>query len=780
MSERRPDLIAVSILLIVPTLLFLDVLAGTNVLYLRDVTNYYHPAKTILREIVLNGEFPYWNPYFSAGQPMAANPEHEVFYPLTWLILLPDFNFGFHLLAVLHLHIASLAMYALLRSMNLGRPASVFGGLSFGLGGVVISMLNLWPCLFSLAWLPLTALSTRAYLRSGSRRALAAAACFLGLQLLVGEPVTAFLSGVILGMYAIARGWQEGGARRAVRLVAAVGLISILALLVSAAQTLPAADHLGDSVRSRGLSWDVVRIWSMPLVRVGELFFPRLLGFPRPDTNLPYWGEHLYDERGIPFVFSIYGGLALAVLATAGIAARIRGYRLFLAICFVSLLLAWGANTPLLRFLYDLGVARSWRYAEKFTMMLGFAIPVFASVVLDRLLRSDARLRSIVIRVALAVTGVAAVATLTSFLPIHRAVFQTLWQVPYVPGDALLALSGKLWAIEAARGLLLVMILRNVDRMRRSAWLALLGAFMVLDLGPLTLDTAPRLDVSYYDPPAIVSRFPADTSGTRLLPYDQLQGLGQKTTPYFKRGDDLFWIIRNSLAPMIPADFRIRTVFETDFDLTALHPTADFRRSMLALSGRNPDWINIAAAMSNAGYLLLQEKPELAYERAGGNLRTLQPTKVLKGKDYARYYFASSVVPIRSQQEFVELLATNRYPRDVAFVGRPSWQVGRGSVLASRETANSATIEVEAEGKAFLVMSVTPHKYWRVAIDGNPADPVVTNIGYQGIVVPPGRHTVTMLYRNPLIAAGAAISMATLLFLALIARRSGPATMRPL
>ena len=71
MSERRHDLIALSILVIVPTILFIDVLVGTNVLYLRDITTYYHPAKSILRDIVLGGEFPYWNPYFSAGQPMA-------------------------------------------------------------------------------------------------------------------------------------------------------------------------------------------------------------------------------------------------------------------------------------------------------------------------------------------------------------------------------------------------------------------------------------------------------------------------------------------------------------------------------------------------------------------------------------------------------------------------------------------------------------------------------------------------------------------------------------
>jgi len=782
-SERRHDLIALSILAIVPAILFADVLFGTNVLYLRDITTYYHPAKSILRDIVLGGEFPYWNPYFSAGQPMAANPEHEVFYPLTWLILLPSFNFGFHLLAVIHISIANCAMYALLRAMKLGRPAAVFGGLSFGLGGVVVSMLNLWPCLFSLAWLPLTALYTRSFLRTGSRRALAAAAFFLGLQLLVGEPVTAFLSGIILGMYAIAHGWREGGPLRALRLVGAVGLISVLALLVSAAQTLPGIDHLRDSVRSRGLEWDVVRGWSMPLVRIGELFYPHFLGFSLPDNDLPYWGAHFYEQKSMPFVLSIYGGLAVAVLSLAGLLARIRGAGLFLAISAVSLLLAAGENTPLLRFLYDTGIARSWRYPEKFTMMIGFAAVVFAAAVLDRLLHGDARLRRIAVGVAATVTGVAVLATVLSFLPQHRSIFVAFWQMPTVPSDRLLAMSARLWMIEIARGLLLVVILRNVDRIRRAFWFGLLALFMLLDLGPMLLEISPRLDKSFYDDPPIAAHFRPDMDGTRLLPYAQWEGFGsgRRARPFIQAHSDLFWVIRNSLSPMVPADLRIRTVFENDFDLTALLPTVDFTRSILDLHERHSaDWLNIALSMSNGGYITVHEKPEVAYAKARGNMRALQPTRVMQGTDYPRYYFASTLVPVRDRQEFVDLLFENRYPRDVAFIPGPAFPPAKGVVHRWKETANTAAIDVEAARRAFLVMSVTPHKYWQIAIDGMPVDPVITNIGYQGVVVPPGRHTVTMRYRNPLIAAGAAISLATLLALGLIALRSRPATMRPL
>src|SRR5882762_11875167 len=119
--SRRTDFLALGLLFLIATIFFADVLLGINELYMRDMTRYYYPTKQILRDVVQHGEFPYWNRYFSAGQPIAANPEHEVFYPLTWLILLPSYDLGYRLLILLHVYIGLFTMYALLRSMEI-RP----------------------------------------------------------------------------------------------------------------------------------------------------------------------------------------------------------------------------------------------------------------------------------------------------------------------------------------------------------------------------------------------------------------------------------------------------------------------------------------------------------------------------------------------------------------------------------------------------------------------------------------------------------------------------------
>ena len=269
---RRADAVALASLALIATLLFADVLIGINNFYMRDLTRYYYPTKQILREIVYGGEFPYWNRYFSAGQPIAANPEHEVFYPLTWLILLPSYDLGYRLLILVHIYIALFGMYALLRSMELRPFPAWFGAMSFGLGGLYLSDVNLLPILFCAAWIPWTCMYVRRFLLRPNLRDYALAALFLGLQFLVGEPTTIMQTGMLIGMYALYRGWYaKPRASKSLTRVVWIALLSATALGVGAAQVLPAIDHVRDSARSRPFDFDLVSAWSMPWSKFAEL-----------------------------------------------------------------------------------------------------------------------------------------------------------------------------------------------------------------------------------------------------------------------------------------------------------------------------------------------------------------------------------------------------------------------------------------------------------------------------------------------------------------------------
>lgn len=781
-AANRRDAIVLAVLGIVPLLLFADVVCGINAFYIRDMLHYHFPCKKILREIALGGHFPYWNPYFSAGQPMAANPAHEVFYPLTWLILLPDYLHALQLLPLVHIVIATLTMYALLRSMDIGRPAASLGALSFGIGGLLCSMTSLLHFLFSISWLPLTCLFTRRALLHRSFRDGALAALFFALQLLPGEPTTVLQTGLLLGMYAIYRAIKDQRTPAAVaRAVAIVAAISIGTTLIAAVMVIPMLDHYKDTTRARGILYPIVSRWSLPIPRLAELVYPTVLGRNAALDHAGYWAAELYAPyTKVPFYFSIYSGLLLTVMAAAGLLARARGSGLVLSIAAVSIVIAAGDHTPLLRILYDAGVAASLRYPEKFVLLLVIAIIVFGAQSLDRLLEGDEHIRRTALGFTIATTLVAGIAAAITFLPNYEAFFRRFWSMPAArPIGDMIALSRQSWFVAAITGIVLLLLIVTVRRIRRPLWLALAFAFVIVDLGAMSVEIAPRVPMSFYrEPPAAVLQFPAQREDFRLFHLADWASASRNASFYLQPGPDLYWFLRNGLAPVTPAAYGLRTAINIDFDGTELGSSNDFSQAAWALQAAKPnEWLSVVSAMSNIRYVGIYRHPNEALALAHGVPHDVQPVKFVEGGRNPRYYFASQIVEAGNVQEFAGKLIAGRFSREVAFVNQSavgSWQSAgepaRGIVRAVHEWSNGARIDVDAAGRAFLIMSVTPHKYWRITIDGKPATSIVTNIGYQGVVVPAGRHLVEMRYRNPLIAIGGAISLAALAAVAFLCR----------
>jgi hypothetical protein len=782
-EARRHDSIALAILALVATLLFVDVVSGTHNFYMRDLTRYYYPTKQVVRNVVLNGEFPYWNRSFAGGQPIAANPEHEVFYPLTWLILLPDYDFGYRWHILIHVYIGLFGMYALLRSMKLRAFSAAFGALAFALGGIYMSYVNLLPILFCIAWLPLTCLFVRRFMFTPSVRNFALASLFLGLQMLVGEPTSIAQTGLLLGMYALYRGWYA--ARDAelpwtaalpemLTRVFFVGLISIAGFCVGAAQMLSALDHVGDSARSKPFEFSLVSAWSMPWAKFAEMIYPNFLGHMAIDRITFYWAGGLYPGMSSPFIFNVYSGLLVTALAVAALFVRPRGGRLVLFLVFFSFLIALGGNTPLLKWLYDLGIAQAIRYPEKFVLIAGFAVVLLASKLLDRLLDGDDAVREAAMGFVAAVTAVAGAISLVSLTPYYGRAFAYVWGLSGGSTERMIDLSQRGWVMSFVRGAMLFALLWVFPRLNRKVWLAMLAVFVLADVLPIARQVNPVMPARFFRmKPAALDQLPEPRDRYRLFHEVDWYAREEVARKYFSTGSAVYWVVRNGLYPMTPVGYGVQLVIERDYDKTALLPTIAFTDAVwdLKRSGRT-DWWRPAMAMSNAWYRAVYRPYDAERKRVHGRMETARPVDFVKSEQYPRYYFADEVVQIHGKREFVDQLASAKHSIRAAFVSQPGFAPARGSVRGVREDANSATIDVEASGRAFLVMSVTPHKYWRVTIDGREASSVVTNLGYQGVVVPAGRHRVAMRYRNTVVVFGAKISMlaAVLLLAALLVR----------
>jgi uncharacterized membrane protein YfhO len=66
-----------------------------------------------------------------------------------------------------------------------------------------------------------------------------------------------------------------------------------------------------------------------------------------------------------------------------------------------------------------------------------------------------------------------------------------------------------------------------------------------------------------------------------------------------------------------------------------------------------------------------------------------------------------------------------------------------------------------ADAAGLCVIPQSFYHCWKGFVDGKPTPLLRANVAFQAIAVPAGEHEVTLLYRDPLLLAGAAITLFT-------------------
>ncbi|HWS70995.1 MAG TPA: hypothetical protein VN605_02725 [Thermoanaerobaculia bacterium] len=732
MRTARADRVALLLLAGCAIAVFSDILFLGSGFYYRDVTMGFIPCAAIMRDALLHGEFPVWTRQLSAGQPLAANPAFQAFYPSSWLALLPRFPFGFQLEVVAHVVLAACGMYALLRRWMLSVQASLFGAIAFAFGGGFLSLTNVVSTMRPVAWWPLIVLFVGEYVRRGRRRDGALAALTLAMALLALEPSvvleTAILCAAVVFLLR---------AHLTPRRMAGLTLAVVAAFAIASVQLMPAIDLQRDSGRAGGLTYDDAMSWSMPLLRPFEVVFPDFLGSVGIDLA-HFRGGMLYDPPRAPWLLSLYNGLLVAVLCLAGFALRMRGWLAAASLALISYLLAIGVHGPLVPLLYRAGILRSIRYPEKFAVLGLFVAIVFAATVFDRLVEERRVARAVLIATGcvalLAIAG--ALAPNPPRLSPHDLRFAL---GASVAGTA----ARRAWWIAIARliviAAVLVVLLRTRDR--RALTLALLVT--AIDLGVRIDDVAPRMPARYFEPPSIAAATADAGHDVRLFHEADFPGLPPEQQIRFPVDHDPFWSVRNAMMPLTSATWGLQSVLDADITGLNLAPTNEFARATWETAVLHlPAWPLPLLRMANAGYRI----------RADHSNR-VDGVRVEEVATNPRYWFADQLVKVHSRQEFVRALGSRRWSRRVAFVGFAPFAPAPGTVISVDETRRAATLHIEADDRAFLVISVTPHRYWRAQLDGRDVQLMVANVGFQGIVVPKGAHELTMRYSNPVITA---------------------------
>jgi hypothetical protein len=399
--------------------------------------------------------------------------------------------------------------------------------------------------------------------------------------------------------------------------------------------------------------------------------------------------------------------------------------------------------------LFDSGLFSAVRFPEKFLLTAAFAIAVWGAIVFDRLLAGDRR-------VMRWTSGLAIIWLLISIVLLLNSEEKSYFIVNCARA---VVIAAWLWLM----------------RTRRTHATAIAGiVLLTADLWYGTLNAVPRARREFFDPPPVLAA--VDASQPYRI-FNEVAWQGWEGDPVVNQlfdappGRGLWWLMRNSAFPEIPAMRGVPLAMEDDIDLTSLTNTDDFRQAFKgARSTHLPDADVPYARMSNVGWRVrLRPFDDALRQQILADATTAMPVDIVAVPRAERYAFAGRLERVPDAGGFRYAVERNAADPSVAYIAAEPFAPASARVTRVRETANSATIDVTAAGRAFLVASVTGHRYWSATIDGHPAPLVATNIAYQGLAVPAGVHTIAMRYRNPLIPVGAAISLVTLMSLAAIA-----------
>ena len=243
-----------------------------------DVYHTVGPVTYFMDYALHRGEIPWWNPLTFCGMPFAGNPLVSFFYPPNLLRSALTFHpspynaqLGWIAMMAAHLWLGGLSLAYLARRHGLSYGASFLAALVFVLGAVWVRRVSEYHFIIVVGWLPLLLLLTCKALEDSRHLAKLflglLAGLILGCTLLTGALNLMPYMGVAIGMHALAYrllNWRPsvGPIRGQLRVLAGdaifLGVLFGVGGLLGAALLLPGQELAGFSSRTGNSAFEMV------------------------------------------------------------------------------------------------------------------------------------------------------------------------------------------------------------------------------------------------------------------------------------------------------------------------------------------------------------------------------------------------------------------------------------------------------------------------------------------------------------------------------------------
>ena len=738
-----------------------------RIVFSSDVAHWMFPARWFVRESLLRGELPGWNPFQGIGFPIFANPLYGVFYPPNWLALVVPPDWVASLLTwqdFAHLVWGGLGMFLVARRLVGSPVAACVAALAWSLAGYNTSQWTAGLRMDAGAWVPWAAAGHLALLdslRPGGRgwpMGVVKAALPTAFGLLVGEIFVAMMGvGFALATTAAVGVWERrrdpGRAQFRARGLGVFVLAPALAAGIGAITLVPANALKGSTDRAAPLSRADAEGCSLHPARLVEFVAPDSMGNTEGFQPAARWiAEPGLDN--IPLSHSLYLGASVVALALAAFGRR-RHLALALgALGGGALTLALGKYLPV-HAVFRLVVfpfARM-RFPEKYTILLVGWLALLAALGAVRILSSG---RQPWRRLAVLLGLLLALAIGSRFI------FPVGWAGQVTRG----ALAGGL----AVAGVLTVQFLA-VRRARLAP--ILLVATVGLDLAAATWPLqvfAPRQLATVSAPAArvVLADSPGHGEPPRLYrAHNLLQHVGASALPA-ELGE--LWLLQTFITNTAN-NWGIATLPGYD---AAIPATLDRIWKFGLQEGQS------VLRLLGARYALLPVEDPLDDKRSGIEpmLAPLPGTRLYRVPGTLPRVFLVGQAPVVD-----DTVALRRILDPAVIAGRTAWLapdsgaqsvVGPidsppGSCVLDAYSNNHLHATCQVLRPALAVFVEQFEKGWGATLDGQPVPILRANLIMRAVAVGPGEHQIAMEFKTPGLRLGVLVTLLSLMLLVVLA-----------
>ncbi|MCB0167003.1 MAG: YfhO family protein [Anaerolineae bacterium] len=792
MRNLKPSqLLPPALFILLPLVLFWQWLVFGHVLYWGTVMLQFWPWRELVKDSLLQAQWPLWNPLLGNGTPLLANLQSAVFYPFNLLLLPLPTAHALTLSIMLHLSLAGWGMYGYARQLKLTGFAATIAAVAYMFSGYIVGRTQFIVMVQAAAWLPVLLLLGD---RLATRRRLIDAlwlAVALAVQLLAGHAQLWFYSLCLTSSYVVFRSWQwsargvklpthapvlnvrlENGfvppessissaatsqVSRITVVLQAVGYLALavfLALLLSAVQILPTAEFLSVSPRSDGAERTFALTYSMWPWRLITLVAPDFFGHPAQGNYwgyATYWEDHAYQGI-LPFILALTAlgyyvktkwqpDQALNSETPGGSTDTILSViPFYAAVGLVSLILAMGWNTPVYLWVFEVVPGFSFFQAPaRLLIWYTVAVAVMAGVG-AQLFEATAQNRPhwrrfLAACVALTLVGLIG----QSWLAGRELTFLT-------------ATRNLGFLLIIAVGLLLLKPPTvNPISSREKLWQGAVVLFVAVDLLLAAWPLIPLTSASIYSTPI------ASTEALKGQPY---RFFVDESFSYRARFDHYFQF--KSFGPNNPAHLQqFKELLVPNLGVYAHLPSANNNDPLVV--GRWQILVNLiekSQPQERARLLVLMNVQALISDNPTPNWSTITESDggIIQAvpESLPRAYFVSHAVYVADDGEaMAEISAPGFDPRrEVVIIKLEDVTVPvNGSASAPTiparvvaESAGHVRVEIDAPTEGFVVLTDTIYPGWRAAVDNQPVPIWPANLTFRAVTVGAGFHTIHMSY----------------------------------